>query len=85
MWPRIPRWMYPVERCMKIYKGYMKNPRHPEASIVERYVAEEAIEFCTDYLAGIESIGVPYLVTRVDIMVWGHKFNVWRLSIEMKL
>ena len=58
------RWMYPVERYMKILKGYMKNPRRPEASIIQRYVAEEAIEYCTNYLAGQKSIGVP--VTRYD-------------------
>jgi len=41
------RWMYPVERYMKILKGYAKNPYHPEASIVEKYIAEEAVEFYT--------------------------------------
>ena len=45
------RWMYPIERYMKILKGYVKNPQHPEASIVERYIAEEAIEFYTEYLS----------------------------------
>ena len=40
-------WMYPVERYMKILKRYMKNLHHLEASIVERYIAEEAIEFCS--------------------------------------
>ena len=44
------RWMYPVERYMKILKGYTKNLYRPEASIVERYIAEEAIEFCSEYL-----------------------------------
>jgi hypothetical protein len=53
------RWMYPVERYMKILKGYVKNLRHPEASIVERYVAEEAIEFCSDYMSEAETIGIP--------------------------
>jgi len=33
-------WMYPVERHMKVLKGYTKNQYQPEASIVERYVAE---------------------------------------------
>jgi len=28
---------------MKILKGYTKNLHHPEASIVERYIEEEAI------------------------------------------
>jgi len=53
------RWMYPIERCIKILKGYMKNPYRPEASIVERYIAEEAIEFCTNYMSEVEAIGVP--------------------------
>ena len=41
------RWMYHVECYMKVLKGYTKNQYRPEASIVERYVAEEAIEFCS--------------------------------------
>ncbi|MBJ2390733.1 DUF4218 domain-containing protein, partial [Salmonella enterica subsp. enterica serovar Corvallis] len=36
--PVFLRWMYPIERYMKILKGYVKNPHRPEASIVERYV-----------------------------------------------
>ncbi|KAL3621781.1 hypothetical protein CASFOL_034441 [Castilleja foliolosa] len=42
---------------MKILKGYVKNPHRPKASIIERYVAEEAIEFCTQYLSETKSIG----------------------------
>nr|XP_004488447.1 uncharacterized protein LOC101493360 [Cicer arietinum] len=53
------RWMYPIERCMKILKGYVKNPNRPEASIVQRYIAEEAIEFCSDYMSKADTIGVP--------------------------
>ena len=47
------RWMYPFERMMKVLKGYSKNPYRPEASIVERYVVEEAMDFCNDYLSGL--------------------------------
>jgi len=39
----------------------MKNPYRPEASIVERYIAEEAIEFCTTYMSEVNVIGVPRL------------------------
>jgi len=39
------RWMYPVER--------------PEASIIERYITEEAIEFYLSYMPSCEPIGVP--------------------------
>ncbi|XP_068472457.1 uncharacterized protein [Phaseolus vulgaris] len=57
--PVFLRWMYPMERYMKILKGYVKNQYRPEASIVERYIAEEAIEFCTEYLSEVEAIRVP--------------------------
>jgi len=57
--PVFLRWMYPIERCMKIFKWYVKNPYRPEASIVERYIAEEAIEFCTNYMSKVDAIGVP--------------------------
>ena len=44
---------------MKILKGYTKNPHCLEASIVERYIAEEAIEFCSEYMEKKIPIGVP--------------------------
>nr|XP_004492006.1 uncharacterized protein LOC101504571 [Cicer arietinum] len=53
------RWMYPFECYMKILKGYVNNPHRPEASIVERYIAEEAIEFCSEYMTKAEAIGIP--------------------------
>ncbi|XP_074352336.1 uncharacterized protein LOC141691498 [Apium graveolens] len=42
--PIFLRWMYPFERYMKAFKGYVRNPAHPEGCIAEEYVAEEAIE-----------------------------------------
>ena len=53
------RWMYPIERYMKILKGYVKNPYRPEGSMIERYIAEESIEFCSDYMTSTNPIGVP--------------------------
>jgi len=52
-------WMYLMERYMKILKGYVKNRSRPEGCIVERYILEETIEFCTNYLSNVESIGLP--------------------------
>ena len=51
-------WMYPVERYMKILKGYIKNLHHPEASIVKRYIVEEAIEFCLEYIEKEKPVGL---------------------------
>jgi len=57
--PVFLRWMYPVERYMKILKGYVKNPYRPEALIIERYITKEAIEFCIEYMSERETIGIP--------------------------
>ncbi|XP_031106689.1 uncharacterized protein LOC116011274 [Ipomoea triloba] len=57
--PVFMRYMYPFERYMGILKGYVRNRYRPEGSIIEGYSSEEIIEFCSDYLAGVESIGVP--------------------------
>ncbi|KAI5411415.1 hypothetical protein KIW84_056483 [Lathyrus oleraceus] len=57
--PAYMRWMYPIERYMKILKGYVKNRSRPEGCMVERYIIEEAIEFCTEYLSNVQSIGLP--------------------------
>jgi len=37
----------------------VKNKCRLEASIVERYILEEVIEFCSEYMSKAKSIGVP--------------------------
>jgi len=44
---------------MKILKGYTKNLHHSKTSIVERYIAEEAIEFCLEYIEKDKPVGLP--------------------------
>ena len=51
--------MYPFERYMKTLKGYVRNCNRPEACIVESYIAEEAVEFCFEYIEGTETIRIP--------------------------
>ncbi|CAL2256125.1 unnamed protein product [Prunus armeniaca] len=53
------RWMYPFERYMKVLKGYVHNRTRPEGCIVEWYIAEEAVEFCTEHLSDVSTVGVP--------------------------
>ncbi|XP_073137252.1 uncharacterized protein [Henckelia pumila] len=53
------RWMYPFERCMKVFKSYVGSRKHPEGCIVQRYSAEEAIEFCSEYLNEVDPVGIP--------------------------
>ena len=48
--PVFLRLMYSVEQYMKVLKSYMKKQYRLEACIVKRYVTEEAIEFCSEYI-----------------------------------
>ncbi|KAA0059068.1 transposase [Cucumis melo var. makuwa] len=52
------RWMYPFERYMKVLKTYVGNRNRPEGCMVENYIVEEAIEFCSEFIAGVSSIGL---------------------------
>ena len=48
------RWMYPFERCMKMLKSYVRNRTRPEGCIKEASICEEATEFCSDFLSGLD-------------------------------
>ena len=63
--PGYLRWMYPFERFMKVLKSYVRNRNRPEGCIVECYIAEEAIEFCTEFLSNVDAIGIP-IGSRID-------------------
>jgi hypothetical protein len=51
--------MYLFERFMGILKHYVRNRACPEGSIIEGYVTKEVIEFCLDYMARLDPVGVP--------------------------
>jgi hypothetical protein len=54
--------MYPFERFMGILKHYVRNRACPEGSIIEGCVTREVVEFCLDYMARLNPVGVPRLV-----------------------
>ncbi|RVW86524.1 hypothetical protein CK203_042135 [Vitis vinifera] len=53
------RWMYPFERFMKVLKAMYEIIIRPEGCTVECYIAEEGIEFCSEYLSNVDAIGIP--------------------------
>ena len=53
------RWMYPFERCMKVIKGHVRNRNRPEGCIAEETIAEETIEFFSEYHKTMKTIGIP--------------------------
>jgi len=50
---------------MKIFKGYIKNPYRPEASIVERYIVEEAIS-----VSPLRQSQCALLIQKITILSW---------------
>ena len=53
------RWMYPFERYMKVIKGHVRNKNRPEGYIAEENVAEETIEFFSQFLKRMDNVGIP--------------------------
>ena len=53
------RWMYTFEIFIKILKSYVRIQTRPEGCIVEYYIVEEATQFCSEYLSGVTTIGLP--------------------------
>jgi len=44
------KWMYPIERALKMFKTYVKNRVCPKASMVERYLYDKTIGFVILYM-----------------------------------
>ncbi|KAL4592062.1 hypothetical protein LXL04_005042 [Taraxacum kok-saghyz] len=57
--PVFQRYMYPFERHLGSLKGYVRNRHRLEGSIVRGYASEEVTDFCTNYLKGVTTIGIP--------------------------
>lgn len=49
------RWMCPFEHFLRSLKKHVRNYTHPEGSIAEAYIVDEALTFCSMYLRGIET------------------------------
>ncbi|KAL0536781.1 hypothetical protein IC582_025742 [Cucumis melo] len=60
------RWMYPFERYMKVLKSFVRNRNRPEGCIAEAQVCEEAVHFCSDFLYGLDEIGLGSLNSREE-------------------
>ncbi|KAA0062133.1 transposase [Cucumis melo var. makuwa] len=60
------RRMYPFEKYMKVLKIFVRNRNRPEGCIAEAQVCEEAVQFCSDFLSGLDPIGLGSLNSRKD-------------------
>ncbi|XP_060974580.1 uncharacterized protein LOC133039684 [Cannabis sativa] len=53
--PSVYRCMYPIERYLSKLKSYVRNKSKPEGCIVEGYLADECLTFCSRYMEGVET------------------------------
>jgi hypothetical protein len=52
--PLHARWYYAIERYMGVLATYVRDKARPEASMASGYAIDEALGFCTEYLAQYE-------------------------------
>ena len=51
--------MMPFKRMNGVIKGYVRNRARPDGSIVQGFLTEECISFCTNYLDVDNPVGMP--------------------------
>ncbi|KAL5578354.1 hypothetical protein UlMin_020053, partial [Ulmus minor] len=67
---------------------YVRNRSRPEGCIIECYVAEEAVEFCSEYLESAQTIGIPkmfrckWVDNKTGVKVDEHGFTLVNLNKE---
>ena len=44
---------------MSILKGQVRNRYRPDGCMAECYIAEEAVEFCSEHFSGLDAVGIP--------------------------
>ncbi|GJR59299.1 hypothetical protein Tco_1501461 [Tanacetum coccineum] len=54
-----PPTRYAIIRCMKVIKGHARNRNRPEGCIAEETIAEETIEFFSEFHKTMKTIGIP--------------------------
>ena len=74
--------MMPFERMNGVIKGYVRNMATPDGSIVQGYLTEECISFCTNFLDVENPVGLPKNkhIGRLDGA--GHKTGRRELQVD---
>ncbi|KAK1682605.1 hypothetical protein QYE76_043453 [Lolium multiflorum] len=75
--------MMPFERMNVVIKGYVRNRSHPDGSIVQGWLTEECISFCTNYLDIEDPVGLPQNKHLHRFEGVGHKNGRKELHVHM--
>ena len=63
------RWMFFLERFMKVLKGYVRQKARPEGSMAEGWLVQESTFYITEFLTQINPLFL-------DLVKWKKKMNV---------
>ncbi|KAK1620766.1 hypothetical protein QYE76_026283, partial [Lolium multiflorum] len=75
--------MMSFERMNGVIKGYVRNRSHPDGSIVQGWLTEECISFCTNYLDIEDHVGLPQNKHLRGFEGVGHKNGRKELHVHM--
>ena len=68
--------MYPIERWLGTFKGYVRNRARPEGSIAEAYIATEALTFCSKYIETADQLSKEVDEDNPGLNVFDYSFEL---------
>ena len=72
--------MYPIERRLGTFKGYVRNRARPEVSIPEAYIFTEALTFCSKYIETADQLSKEVGEDNLGLNVFDYSVRVTRKS-----
>ena len=76
--------MMPFERLNGVIKGFVRNRARPDASIVQGFLTEECISFCTSFLDLENPVGLPVNKHLGRLDGAGHKNGRRNLHVDFQ-
>ena len=68
--------MYPIERRLGTFKGYIRNRARPEGSIAEAYIATQVLTFCSKYIERTDQLSKEVGEDNPGLNVFGYSVRV---------
>ena len=77
--------MYPIERRLGTFKGYVRNRARPKGSIAEAYIATKVLTFFSKYIETADQLSKEVGEDNLGLNVFNHSVRVtWKSRQEEK-
>ena len=74
--------MYPIERRLGTFKGYVRNRARPEGSIAEAYIAIEVLAFCSKYIETADQLSKEVGEDNPGLNIFDYSIQVTGKSLQ---